>query len=449
LNIPAKINLAYKKAATDILTKLNKDWPGRHAIPVNSARRTPLLIFFVFSVFILSGKLHAQQFSKVEIGVQGTSVSFSDRVDDNATQGGIGFRTTYNFSSLFSLDAEADFLLNQASTGLQRGGRPFILLAGPRASWRRKKLTLFANARTGFASFSGAPHISSGLLPDGTVFVNESPGRTTHLVLDLGAGVEVNTSSRTFLRFDAGQMLLRYGDQLHHIPEDSFGEFIQGEIGGGQRFGVGFGYRLGRLKHEVLTDKEAGKKILPWEIGFQYGVLILTRSSLVDSPNLVPNYDPFAIGDDPGVGGRVAYNLKRWLALESAVTYFYRQPTAGDAQRGGKMLEGVFGPRMGVRSRKIGMFAKLQPGFLSYGGVHDSFFAPLPTQRLTHFAVDAGGVLEYYPSKRTIMRFDLDALGVWYGAVKVVSPPSLFGDFVRRGFQDAGMQFTAGFGWRF
>ena len=137
--------------------------------------------------------------------------------------------------------------------------------------------------------------------------------------------------------------------------------------------------------------------------------------------------------------------------MDTTVNYFYTDPHVGDAQRGGKILQGAFGPKVGIRTHHYGVFAKVRPGFLSYGSVHDNNFPPFPTNRLTHFAVDLGGVLEYYPSRRTMLRFDLGHTAVFYGFKTVLAPagPSFFGNFVDRGFRDNGMQFTTGFGWRF
>jgi len=68
-----------------------------------------------------------------------------------------------------------------------------------------------------------------------------------------------------------------------------------------------------------------------------------------------------------------------------------------------------------------------------------------------HFAVDFGGVLEYYPSRRTMLRFDLGHAAVFYGSARVIAPagPPFYGGFLNPGFRDNGMQFTTGFGWRF
>src|SRR5208282_1533049 len=171
-----------------------------------------------------------------------------------------------------------------------------------------------------------------------------------------------------------------------------------------------------------------------------------------DIPPFFTLFVPAFLGDYPGFGGRLTYNFNRWLAMDSSVNYFYKDPHVGDTQRGGTILQGSFGPKAGIRTRRFGVFAKVRPGFLSYGSVHDDFFPPYPTTRRTDFALDLGTVLEYYPSRRTMLRFDLGHTAVFYGSAKVLAPQGpLFpnGNFVDPGFRDKGMQFTTGFGWRF
>lgn len=70
----------------------------------------------------------------------------------------------------------------------------------------------------------------------------------------------------------------------------------------------------------------------------------------------------------------------------------------------------------------------------------------------THFALDLGGVLEFYPSPRTMIRFDVGHTIGFYGAETTQAPvSSLFpnGNLKSAGFRDNGMQMMAGFGWRF
>lgn len=133
--------------------------------------------------------------------------------------------------------------------------------------------------------------------------------------------------------------------------------------------------------------------------------------------------------DVPGVGGRFTYNLNKHVALEAA-GYFFPGPCescAGEVT--GKITEGLFGIKVGQRSKRWGIFGKARPGFASFsrGGFNVSSlatsrsagtvncFGPNPASqtcfriestRVTPVAFDVGGVIELYPSKRIVVRFD-------------------------------------------
>ena len=129
-----------------------------------------------------------------------------------------------------------------------------------------------------------------------------------------------------------------------------------------------------------------------------------------------------------GLGGRFSYDALRWMSLESEFTLFPKDdvkvigslPELGTMYRR-RRAEAFFGPKMGVRNQRFGIFGKVRPGFtsLSHKGVECAgdvcalITTALPVQLLavpeyrTEFALDLGGVVEFYPSARTILRFDL------------------------------------------
>jgi hypothetical protein len=149
------------------------------------------------------------------------------------------------------------------------------------------------------------------------------------------------------------------------------------------------------------------------EVGAQFSSLTLTAPG---------------VKREVGVGGRVTYNLTDNLAVEGEVNYFPSGSTRGFAP-GGNILQGQFGVKGGKRWEKFGLFAKARPGFVSFDGT----FAPRVTGtttingqqfpvydfdrivRTTHLSMDVGGVLEVYPSRRVIVRFDAGDTMIRYG----------------------------------
>ena len=114
-----------------------------------------------------------------------------------------------------------------------------------------------------------------------------------------------------------------------------------------------------------------------------------------------------------GFGGRFGYNFSKSLAFESEVNFFPRDRGV----EGGRKTQALFGGKVGKRFENVGVFAKARPGFIRFekgdyfqpGGCPTVFPPPLGCYRpvaTTNFAIDLGGVLEYYPSKNTVIRFD-------------------------------------------
>lgn len=118
---------------------------------------------------------------------------------------------------------------------------------------------------------------------------------------------------------------------------------------------------------------------------------------------------------EPGFGGRFTYNLNKTFSLEAAGYYFPKRCFV--CRNSGTITEGLAGVKAGKRFEKWGVFAKARPGVISFSeGTFDPFPLPvgfplIPIQfelkRLTTFAMDVGGVVEFYPSKHIVTRFDV------------------------------------------
>ena len=112
-----------------------------------------------------------------------------------------------------------------------------------------------------------------------------------------------------------------------------------------------------------------------------------------------------------GYGGRFGYNLNRYVALEVEVNHLPRRNFNEVFQN---RREQIFaGVRVGRRWEKVGVFAKARPGAMYFDGYGSrgpcTFTLASDTcteQGRTFFAADVGGVVEYYPSRRVILRVD-------------------------------------------
>lgn len=114
-----------------------------------------------------------------------------------------------------------------------------------------------------------------------------------------------------------------------------------------------------------------------------------------------------------GLGGRFTFNLNKNIAFEGAGYFFPR--SCLDCPFNGRITEVVGGLKAGKRFEKWGIFAKVRPGIVNFSKgqfnivpnpSEPSFPFTFQVKPLTNFATDVGGVLEFYPSKHIVTRFD-------------------------------------------
>jgi Outer membrane protein beta-barrel domain len=156
-----------------------------------------------------------------------------------------------------------------------------------------------------------------------------------------------------------------------------------------------------------------------FEVGAQFSVLGGRDDFLFGSPTSV------------GGGARLTYNLMKYLALEGEMNLFPRR--SNNAPR----YQGQFGMKTGMRFDRFGVFGKVRPGFVN---TYEN-----------KFSLDLGGVLEFYPSRRLIVRFDIGDTIVNLRKTYVIS--GIFPDrvlAVRTGSSAThNLQMGAGVGFRF
>lgn len=131
-----------------------------------------------------------------------------------------------------------------------------------------------------------------------------------------------------------------------------------------------------------------------------------------------------------GMGGRFTYNLNKHVALDNEVNLFL--PDEGPPYA----TEGLFGVKAGVRNKHVGVFAKVRPGFQTNFVVNG--------REQARFALDVGGVAEFYPNRRLVLRVDAGDVIIPFGN-KVVGQ----GLFTQRPAMTHNFQYSLGFGVRF
>jgi hypothetical protein len=118
---------------------------------------------------------------------------------------------------------------------------------------------------------------------------------------------------------------------------------------------------------------------------------------------------------DIGGGARVGWRMGPLLTVEGELTYHadpFRDAVLFSAGR----TEALFGATVGPRLGALRPFASLRPGFVRYRAPDEPFacitiFPPPLSCMLaggrTLFAFDVGGGVEFFPSRRTVVRASL------------------------------------------
>jgi hypothetical protein len=182
------------------------------------------------------------------------------------------------------------------------------------------------------------------------------------------------------------------------------------------------------LGHQAIFAQSEAPKV---EVGVQYSVLRLKGVGLVLNGST-----------DQGVGGRVTYNVTNTFSLEGEVDYFGKK--LKDLRDGGDRTLGIFGIKYGMRSERAGIFGKLRPGLMHFSSplAPSNVVSACSLGRKDHFALDAGAVMEFYPIRHAVVRFDF---GDTIVRVSDIRCPFLTNSAVTT----HNAMFTAGIGFRF
>ena len=406
--------------------------------------------------------------SKIEVGVQFSSLAFS-RQDPQApgaitlegakSEAGFGGRFTFNLNKHVALEAEGDFFPHENFSAFRTGGHLLQGQFGVKAGKRFGKLGLFGKARPGFASFSkvltivGTTTIDFGGQPFTLPIIEER--RKTYFSMDLGGVLEFYPSRRVLTRIDVGDTIIRYGEV------SSFGfsptPLLASRTAHNLQVTAGIGFRLMSPPPEDTTKQGDEENKHRFEVGAQFSSLSFTQ--IERSPGFPPLVPPSEFRDtqtQPGFGGRFTFNLTSDFALEAQGDFFPRDTTLFNTGRaGGRTLQGQAGVKAGKRFEKFGIFGKARPGVVSFSKTlkFDGFdttqpfpFPILHLERRTYFSFDLGGVLEFYPSRLLVARFDGGDTVIRYGSIDLPFPinPSFTPAETIHSFE-----FSAGVGFRF
>jgi hypothetical protein len=157
---------------------------------------------------------------------------------------GFGGRVGYSFSPNVAVEAELNYFPRD---GFTDGGRKTQGFFGVRVGKRFESVGVYAKARPGFlrlsrGEFRPLPNVLC-VGPSPSCFDSEP---TTSFAFDAGGVVELYPSKKTFVRFDAGDTMVRTKQRL--APARTGGGLfiinVEGETTHNFQGGVGFGFRF-------------------------------------------------------------------------------------------------------------------------------------------------------------------------------------------------------------
>jgi len=122
----------------------------------------------------------------------------------------------------------------------------------------------------------------------------------------------------------------------------------------------------------------------------------------------------------PSLGGVFCIVINTNLAFDSAISFTPKAPNESTSFAGGRMTQAFLGARMGFVRGRIGIYAKIRPGVVSFGGAIIKV-TPSPTfgfqlGRLTEPSLDAGGIVTVAVSRRLAVRYEAGDTVIFYGS---------------------------------
>ena len=172
---------------------------------------------------------------KVEVGAFYTGIHLKGF---GGTINGLGGRFGYNINKYLAVDAEASFM-PETHLGNNQLGQKVQGFIGVKAGMRSRYVGVFAKARPG-VMFIG--EVTSGFNCSGNGFATICRPGHNNFALDAGGVIELYPASRTIIRFDAGDTIVRVRNATAGILLST--PVTTGDTTHNFQLSLGFGYRF-------------------------------------------------------------------------------------------------------------------------------------------------------------------------------------------------------------
>jgi outer membrane protein with beta-barrel domain len=404
------------------------------AIAMSHFSRCLFVCLVIRGLLFVSPARAQEEFSRFEVGANFAAFrAVSDVNADVSFYPGLGGRFTYNLSRRLAFEAEiAGVPEGVPPTLLTQGGGVFSLVFGTRAKiLQSRRFSVFGLLRPGLLHFGGVGDTKN-------TAIEFHPH--TFFMLNLGGGVEYYPAPRWIVRFDITGNPYRIPNSFEQVPlpgGPTMKVGVPGEINDQFRLTFGVGYRLGKLRENPREGPVSGKL----ELGPQFTTTLMQR-----------RISATGVQTEPGVGGFACYQFFRFLYADGSLVYYPRGSQPG-FQDGGTLFGGLFGLKGGIRRDRLGLFGKFRPGFLRSSDVVTGFTSEGTAVEETlgkyhTFAVDFGGVIEVYTTKRQLIRIDLGDTHLYYHTTHITQPDGSI-TTLKGGVRQHSIQTSISYAWRF
>jgi len=396
------------------------------------------LLVCLATLFLWQAAAHGQQITSSEVGLGVYQQSDTVNVGfPNASKGylsGPFARYTFNLNRSVALETSVSDSTDMTFPDIKRqGGHEVLALAGIKAGIRRRYFGVYGRLDAGAASYSRGDELFTRPI---------SYYRDTHFALQPGVAVEVYPTSRTILRLDVDENLNAvFGRHIYLGP--NLEELVYGGVPHHLGLSLSVARRFGSM-HDAPELAPASQRV---SVGALFPLQIREHLLELNSP---------ALG---GGGAWIEAPLYRFLSADLVAFDLPHDDRTADAQDGGTSFSAFAGPKLGFHRSRLGLFVKARPGITRFSRTNDAqsfsragiFFGDRPK---IDFTLDTGGVIQYTPSRHTVLRFEAGDAFIHYHGSTIVSSVESGGLFQTTDFHyppihNASILFLAGAGWRF
>jgi hypothetical protein len=389
------------------------------------ARLAPCVLGILFEVVAARAQ---DTYTRTETGAEFSIIRQSPPGGGAKNYPGFGGRFDWNLTRRLAIESQVDFFPEHSGSVLyKQGGQTLQAVAGLRAKViQSRRLSVFGLVRPGIV------HFTDVLFYDGYPATGVKPVK--YFVLNLGGGLEYYLSNRWVLRADIQGDPYRVANATVSFSGGGTG-FAIGKIEDTTRLSFGVAYRPGPWIENEAEHGVDGRL----EVGPLFTTMISAREGV-------------GVRADPGFGGYASYKLYKVFYLDGDVLYFPRYTSTSGPHDGGQIMQALAGVKGGIRRNHFGFFGKVRPGFNSYSkaltsitmtnsGVANDY------DRSTSFALDLGGIIEFYPAEHGTFRLEVGDTHVFFGNRNVNDNGMMV--LSRGGDLRHSIEFITGYGWRF